>query len=281
MHTGSLIFSATCYFIAYFAIRKDLNKIHQIVKIILWYLPLLVEVAAHFVAASVPGRVRYPPEAIYERCSTVFIIILGSGLDKITDGFRYIVGNISLELRSLALLFCAAIIFILIFTLYFSTSGGEKVGNRRVLASFFFEFFFLSSLIVTLQGMSQMLTVGVSQTYFSTLFLNFYGLPQSIGTVLDVPFQFARTSFALMSSKGFGVHLNETDYSLQNFRNLNNTGMALSSLLNFINRGIDKARNNHSSGPAVAYNYMLQADVALIYTVLNVSQLKNTMIGFF
>ena len=240
-----------------------------------------MEVTAHFVAASVPGRVRYPTEAMYERSYTVFIIILGGGLDKITNGFQYIVGNISLEPRSIALLFCAAIIFILIFTLYFSTSGGDRVDNRRILASFFFEFFFLSSLIVTLQGISQMLTVGVSQTYFSTLFLNFYGLPQSIGTVLDVPFQFARTSFALMSSKGFGVHLNETDYSLQNFRNLNNTGMALSSLLNFINRGIDKARNNHSSGPAVAYNYMLQADVALIYTVLNVSQLKNTMIGFF
>lgn len=251
------------------------------VKIILWYLPLLVEVASHFVAASVPGRVRYPPEAVYERCSTVFIIILGSGLDKITDGFRYIVGNISLEPRSLALFFYAAIIFILIFTLYFSTSGGDKVGNRRVLASFFFEFFFLSSLIVTLQGIAQMLAVGVSKTYFSTLFLNFYILPQSIGMALDVPFQFAQTSSELMSSKGFGVYLNETDYSLQKLRNLNNTGIALSRLLNYINRAIDTARNNYSSNPAVAYNYMLQADVALIYTVLNVSQLKNTMIGFF
>ena len=276
MHTGSLIFSATCYFIAYFAIRKDLNKIHQIVKIILWYLPLLVEVAAHFVAASVPGRVRYPPEAIYERCSTVFIIILGSGLDKITDGFRYIVGNISLELRSLALLFCAAIIFILIFTLYFSTSGGEKVGNRRVLASFFFEFFFLSSLIVTLQGMSQMLTVGVSQTYFSTLFLNFYILLQSIVTALDVPFQFALTSSALMSSKGFGVHLNESDYSVKEFRNLNNTGMALNNLLQIINFGIDYAISNHNNNSAVAYNSMLQADIWLLSTVLDVSQVKVT-----
>ena len=173
MHTGSLIFSATCYFIAYFAIRKDLNKIHQIVKIILWYLPLLVEVAAHFVAVSVSGRVSYPLRAVRERSKTVFTIILGAGLDKITNGFQYIVGNILLGLGSLALILGAAIIFILIFTLYFSTSGGDNVGNRRALASFFFQFFFLSSLIVTLQGIAQMLAVGVSQTHFLGLYPHF------------------------------------------------------------------------------------------------------------
>ena len=174
VHIGSLIFSTTCYFIAYFVIGNDPNRTDQIVKIILWYFPLLVEVAAHFVAASVPGRVRYSPKAIYERSYTVFIIILGSSLDKITNGFQYIVGNISLGLGSLALIPCAAIIFILIFTLYFSTSegdkadnyfgtsGGDKVDNRRLLVSFFFEFFFLSSLIVTLQGISQILATSVS-----------------------------------------------------------------------------------------------------------------------
>ena len=213
---------------------------------------------------------------MYERSYTVFIIILGGGLDKITNGFQYIVGNISLEPRSIALLFCAAIIFILIFTLYFSTSGGDRVDNRRILASFFFEFFFLSSLIVTLQGISQMLTVGVSQTYFSTLFLNFYILLQSIVTALDVPFQFARTSSALMSSKGFGVHLNESDYSVKEFRNLNNTGMALNNLLQIINFGIDYAISNHNNNSAVAYNSMLQADIWLLSTVLDVSQVKVT-----
>ena len=91
---------------------------------------------------------------------------------------------------------------------------------------------------------------------------------------MDVPFQFARTSSALMSSKGFGVHLNESDYSYDEFHNLNKTGLALNSLLNVINYGIDDARNNYGSNPAVAYNYMLQVDVALSYRVLYVSQLK-------
>ena len=165
VHIGSLLFSAIGHFIAYFVIGKNPDETDQIVKIILWYLPLLVEVAAHFVAASVPGRVRYSPEAIYGRSSTVFIIILGGGLDKITNGFQYIVGNISLEPRSLVLITCAAVIFILIFTLYFSILGDEEADSKRVLASFFFEFFFLSSLIVTLQGIAQMLTAGVSDIF--------------------------------------------------------------------------------------------------------------------
>ena len=162
VHIGSLIFSAVCHFIAYFAVGSNSDGRDEIVKIILWYLPLLVEVAAHFVAVSVSGRVSYPLRAVRERSKTVFTIILGAGLDKITNGFQYIVGNILLGLGSLALILGAAIIFILIFTLYFSITVDDKASNRRILASFFFEFFFLSFLIVTLQGIAQMLAVGVS-----------------------------------------------------------------------------------------------------------------------
>ena len=91
---------------------------------------------------------------------------------------------------------------------------------------------------------------------------------------MDVPFQFVRTSSALMSSKGFGVHLNALDYSYDEFINLNNTGVALDTLLDRINSGIEYARDNHSSNPAVAYDSMLQTDVGLMFTVLLVSQLK-------
>ena len=88
---------------------------------------------------------------------------------------------------------------------------------------------------------------------------------------MDVPFQFVRTSSALMSSKGFGVYLNESDYSYDEYHSLNNTGLTLKSLLFGINYGIDDAKDNHGSNPAVAYNYILQADVALMSTVLYVS----------
>lgn len=143
----------------------------------LWYLPVLIEVAAHFVAQFVPGRVRYNPEAIYECSSTVFIIILGAGLDKITDGFQFIIGNISIGLEGAGSILTAAIIFILLFTLYFGTSEGSRPGSRRALTYFCFQFFYLSALIVTLQGISAMLSVGVSTwSLFLAIMMANFGL---------------------------------------------------------------------------------------------------------
>lgn len=162
VHIASIAFSAICYFTAYIVVGKNPNETDQIAKLVLWYLPLLVEVAAHFIAQVVPGRVRYQAEAIYERSSTVFIIILGGGLDRITNGFQYVVGNVSVGFEGASLIACAAIIFILLFTLYFGTSEGDKLGSRRALALFFFQYFYLSALIVTLQGIAAMLNVGVS-----------------------------------------------------------------------------------------------------------------------
>ena len=95
---------------------------------------------------------------------------------------------------------------------------------------------------------------------------------------MDIPFQFVQTSSALMSSKGFGVHLNKLDYSYDEFLNLNKTCIALNSLLNYINYVIDYARDNCSSDPAVAYNSMLQVGFLLMYAVLCVSQFIIKMI---
>lgn len=171
VHIGYVTFSALCFFTAYGVVGKNPDEADQIAKLVLWYMPLLLEVAAHFIAQFVPGRVRYQAEAIYERSATVFIIILGGGLDRITQGFQYIVGNISVGFEGTSLIICAAIIFILLFTLYFGSSEGDKLGSRRALALFFFQFFYLSALIVTLQGIAAMLNVGVSGLF---LFLRYY-----------------------------------------------------------------------------------------------------------
>ena len=157
-----LAVSSLCYFVAYGVIGKSPDKADQILKLFLWYLPLLAEITSHFIAATRPGRVRYPAETIHARSATVFIIILGGGLDKITDGFRYIVGNVSVEFKNLGLLLCGMVIVILLSSLYFSSSEGDQLGNRRVLARFFFQFFYLSAIIVTLQGIAAMLKAGVS-----------------------------------------------------------------------------------------------------------------------
>ena len=173
MHIGVLVFSSLCYFGAYIAIGKDPSEGDQIAKIVLWYFPLIIEAVAHFIAAALPGRVRYPAEAIYARSSTVFIIILGGGLDKITNGFQYIVGNITMGFGIAGLILCGAVIFILQFTLYFGTSEGDRLGSRRALALFFFQFFYLSALIVTLQGMKELVTSDFSSISFLK-FIKFY-----------------------------------------------------------------------------------------------------------
>lgn len=165
LHIGSLFFSFWCYVTAALVIGRNPSRGDQIAKLVLWFLPIIVEVVIHFIAAGVPGRVRYPALAIYERSSTVFIIILGGGLDKITNGFQYIVGNVSISGESIGLIFCGVLIVILLFTLYFGTSDGDKLGSRRALALFFFNYFYLSALIVTLQGIAAMLKVGVSATF--------------------------------------------------------------------------------------------------------------------
>ncbi|KAH8115896.1 hypothetical protein DFH11DRAFT_1245003 [Phellopilus nigrolimitatus] len=249
VHIGSLAFSSVCYFVAYGVIGKNPSKAHQIAKLFLWYIPIFVEVAAHFVAATVPGRVRYPAVEIYKRSSTVFIIILGGGLDKITQGFQYIVGNVSIGWESVGLILCAAMIFILLFTLYFGTSEGDKLGSRRALGLFFFHYFYLSALIITLQGISAMLRVG------------------NIGNALETPFQFVKDSSTLMTSKGFGVYLDKSDYSDDFVHSLNKTGIALTSLLGMINSGIGAAVN--ASDTSLPYNYLLQADIAVMLTILS------------
>ena len=77
-----------------------------------------------------------------------------------------------------------------------------------------------------------------------------------------------------MSSKGPGVPLNESDYSYDDIHKLNKTGVALSDLLDLMNYGIGSLDDDNSRDPAVAYNCMLQADVMLMFSVLDVSQLR-------
>ena len=78
---------------------------------------------------------------------------LGAGLDKITSGFRLIVGNSGLGSDGIPIFISAAVIFIGFFSLYFGTPGStRKSGRGRTLAWFFSHFFFLAALIVALQG---------------------------------------------------------------------------------------------------------------------------------
>ena len=94
VHIVSLAFSATCFFVSFATIGHNLTAFAEITKIVLWYTPLILEMAAHFIppAFSMSGHVRYSPKRLYDRASTLFIIVLGQGLDSITGTFNFAVG---------------------------------------------------------------------------------------------------------------------------------------------------------------------------------------------
>jgi hypothetical protein len=115
---------------------------------------MLLELLSYFLANELSGRVGYPAEGVIDRSGSVFIIILGGGLDKITTGFQFIVGNTGLAINGSGLFVSAAVIFLSQFSLYFGSPGGKrKLSGHRSLAWFFAHFFYLSALIMTLQGL--------------------------------------------------------------------------------------------------------------------------------
>ncbi|THU87391.1 hypothetical protein K435DRAFT_867353 [Dendrothele bispora CBS 962.96] len=248
VHIGSLIISSLCYFIAFAVIGKAPSKGDEIAKLFLWYIPIFIEVAAHYIAISrfCDGRVHYKSEAILARSSTVFIIILGGGLDKITNGFQFIIGNITFGTESIGLIICGVAAFLLLFTLYFGTPEPEKVGSYRSISLFFFQFVYLAAIIVTLQGIAAMLQVG------------------NLGNALEVPFDFLRESQSLMEVKGLGVPLNESDYVQSGLdMRLEEQGASIRNLLEFVNSWMD------DDDPQLGYNALLQMDIYVIEMILN------------
>lgn len=114
---------------------------------------MLVEIVSYFVAQGLPGCVIYPDTGVIARSGTVFTIILGGGLDSITNGFQFIVGNMGLGVNGIGIFLSAALIFISQFSLYFGSPGGSrKLVGQRALMWFFAHFFYLVALILTLQG---------------------------------------------------------------------------------------------------------------------------------
>lgn len=160
---------------AFIVLGDNPTRNNHIVKLVLWFFPVFLEITAHFaVSYLTDGKtalsVKYDSKTFRDRSATVFIIILGAGLDNITQGFHFMVGNLSFGPHRIGVIFCASVIFILLFTLHFTTIPDrnradvrdEGVRRRRDLGLFFFGFFYLSAVIITLQGMDAMMQVGVS-----------------------------------------------------------------------------------------------------------------------
>jgi hypothetical protein len=75
-----LLFSSLCYFAAFFILGTSSgnagpSEAVEITKLVLWYLPIIVEIISHFAALSLPGFVRYSTDSVYKRSGTVFLIM--------------------------------------------------------------------------------------------------------------------------------------------------------------------------------------------------------------
>jgi hypothetical protein len=73
------MFSSSCYLAAFIILGAGKvsgpSQTAEIAKLVLWFLPIIVEIISHFVALSLPGFVRYSTESVYARSGTVFLIM--------------------------------------------------------------------------------------------------------------------------------------------------------------------------------------------------------------
>ena len=179
IQSGAILISCSCYIAAFITIGNHPSRNDQIAKLALWFFPVVLEVIAHFVVQSLLEHkryalaIKYDEKTFHARSATVFIIVLGGGLDNITKGFHYMVGNLSFGAHRIGVIFCCSLIFILLFTLHFTTipdlSEPKKDERRkRDLAIFFSGFFYLAAVVITLQGVSAMMQVGVSVIVFTS-----------------------------------------------------------------------------------------------------------------
>ncbi|KZS89234.1 hypothetical protein SISNIDRAFT_458965 [Sistotremastrum niveocremeum HHB9708] len=177
VHLSSLIASILCYTTAFLLLLEESTsstRPRNIAKLVLWFLPLLLECILHFKANNKIGRVRYSAEAMYNRSSVLFIIILGAGLDRITNKFQYIVGYVGFGPQSVGVIISAGVIIVGIFSLYFGSESNTFRGDRGdhgVLFWFFMHFPFMATLILMLQA--------------SALLVAWVNLQQAITVVLD------------------------------------------------------------------------------------------------
>jgi low temperature requirement protein LtrA len=253
-HIISVTFSAACYVAAFIALQKkrDVSEKVAIVKIGLWYFPVLVEVIAHFVANTLTGHVRYSTKGIIDRSGTLFIIILGGGLDKITTGFQDIVGNTGLGRHGSGLFLSAAVIFLVTYLLYFgSTGSSKKVGNQRAMTWFFAHILYLSAVIITLQGVATS--------------LSFSNLDRAIEVQLQSTFSVRKF---LTDHPGVNLTVQNMPDAQQTLQKI---GLSVDSYVEVLNGGIYQAYQAPSdTNPVIANNTFLQLEVYLIDYLLRV-----------
>ncbi|KDQ49925.1 hypothetical protein JAAARDRAFT_42529, partial [Jaapia argillacea MUCL 33604] len=138
---------------------------------ILWFAPLGVEISCHFFLNSKENHVGYPTEVLYERSASLFTVVLGEGLNQVTGSFKYVVGAVGFSIREILIMVSAATIIIGELSLYFRNNWKKwsDGSDNRTLLWFFWHYFFLATLILTLQAVRSLLSFSNLDSAINTL----------------------------------------------------------------------------------------------------------------
>ncbi|KZT35212.1 hypothetical protein SISSUDRAFT_191315 [Sistotremastrum suecicum HHB10207 ss-3] len=219
-HMGVLSVSTACYLVAFGIMQRTdpdtQSKGANIARIVLWYFPIALELSIHFINSDFAQHTLYSSAIIYERASGFFTIILGTGLDNVTGGLKYLVGTLSFGARNVGWDLCGAIIIVGEFALYFEGNHQPfHYGNRRLLTWFFLHSLFLICLMITILSCAlllQYVSLMRAMADIVTLFSNVVSGTNSSNLQLD-PSQYPRAQDAFrklgLPFQGFLNDVNE------------------------------------------------------------------------
>lgn len=82
----SALLQAICFFLAHKIIGGDIASVtrgDQIAKIVLWYLPLLIEFVFHLYHLKHAGSTLFKSSKVFERSACTFTVVIGGGMQYI------------------------------------------------------------------------------------------------------------------------------------------------------------------------------------------------------
>ncbi|KAF8882724.1 hypothetical protein BD779DRAFT_1472851 [Infundibulicybe gibba] len=75
------------------------------VPILLWFIPVILEVLIHMAVVRIRSH-DYDSKSIAKRSATLFIVVLGEGLNQIVGTFKYVIGDVGMTWRGPLIMLC-------------------------------------------------------------------------------------------------------------------------------------------------------------------------------
>ncbi|KIM79007.1 hypothetical protein PILCRDRAFT_10666 [Piloderma croceum F 1598] len=173
IHMGTLLLSFVAYLITLGVIGYNPASSNDIGKIFLWFAPMVFEIGSYFyIINGVKDHVKIKSKSVHKRSATLFVVILGEGLNQITGSFKYVVGAVGFTAKGVGIMFGAAVIIMGELALYSQNNWKTWKGGNRVLLWFFSHYVLmvtLISLILTLQCIWTLLSFVNLHTSITTL----------------------------------------------------------------------------------------------------------------